>query len=72
MVITTERLEQFMQDIYDQYQREEDQAILQRDMDKATRALSGKEACIRIKNNLGMRIDMDENLVLLERGKKRA
>lgn len=72
MEISIERLEQFINDVRDQYQREEEQAILQRNMDKAFIALAGKEACARLKSNLGMRIDMDSNLVSVTSRRKRA
>ena len=72
MQITLERLEVFIQDLFEQYQREEDQAILQGSMEKAVHALAGKEACVRLKSNLGMRIEMDANLVSVTRERKRA
>jgi hypothetical protein len=72
MQVDLEKVERFIQDLYEQYQREEEQAILQRNMDKAVAALCGKEACIRLKNNLGMRIDMEDNLVRMQRPKRGA
>jgi hypothetical protein len=72
MQITFERLEQFINDLREQYQREEEQAILQRNMDKAVIALAGKDACTRLKNNLGMRVEMDANMVAVNAGRKRA
>lgn len=72
MQITFERLEQFIDDLRAQYQREEEQAILQRNMDKAVIALAGKDACTRLKNNLGMRVEMDANMVAMNAGRKRA
>lgn len=72
MEISFERLEQFINDLRDQYQREEEQAILQRNMDKAVLALAGKEACTRLKSNLGMRLEMDSNMVAVTSGRKRA
>jgi hypothetical protein len=68
--IDLEKLERFIQDLYEQYQREEEQAIMQRNMDKAVAALCGKEACIRLKNNLGMRVEMDNNVVRMQRSKR--
>jgi hypothetical protein len=70
--ISFERLERFINDLVEQYQREEDQAILQRNMDKAVLALAGKEACARMKNNFGMRIEMDANALRVLSEKKRA
>jgi hypothetical protein len=72
MDISIERLHQFIDDLEAQYQREEEQAILQRNMEKAVAALCGKEACARLKNNLGMRVEMDRNLVAVTSGRKRA
>lgn len=72
MDISIERLHTFIDDLREQYQREEEQAILQRNMDKAILALAGKEACTRLKNNLGMRIDMDANAVRVLGSRKRA
>ena len=72
MTITLERLEQFINDLREQYQREEEQAILQRNMDKAVLALAGKEACTRLKNSIGLRVEMDANLVVVNSGRKRA
>jgi hypothetical protein len=71
MDISIERLHTFIDDLREQYQREEEQAILQRNMDKAILALAGKEACTRLKNNLGMRIDMDANAVRVLASRKR-
>jgi hypothetical protein len=39
---------QVVQDVRDEFQREEDQGLLQRDMHKAEQALAGKYACDRI------------------------
>jgi hypothetical protein len=72
MEISIERLEQFINDLREQYQREEEQAILQRNMDKAVLALAGKEACTRLKNSLGLRAEMDANAVRVLSSRKRA
>jgi len=61
MTITLDRLHQLIEELRDQYQREEEQAILQRSMERAVQALAGKDACTRIENNLGMRLEMDAN-----------
>jgi hypothetical protein len=71
MLIDTEKIDGFIKDLYDQYQREEEQAILQRSMEKAVVALCGKEACTRIKQSLGLRLHMEDNLVRMTTGKKR-
>ncbi len=49
-------------DVKDRFQREEDQAILQRAMDKATMALAGKDACTRIVNELMSRKAMFDSI----------
>lgn len=72
MSITIVRLDQFLTDLWEQYQREEDQAIMQRNMDKAVTALAGKEALTRIKSNLGMRVEMDENVARAIDARRRA
>lgn len=71
MQISLERLEELIDELREQYEREEEQAILQRNMDKAVAALCGKDACTRLKNSLGMRLEMDQPPVrLLERPKR--
>lgn len=72
MEISLERLAEFIDDLRDQYQREEEQAILQRNMERAVQALAGKEACTRLKSNLGMRLEMDRNVVGVTSRRKRA
>lgn len=71
-VIEREKLERFIDDLYEQYQREEEQAILQRNMDKAVAALCGKDACHRLKNNLGMRMDMESSIRTMQRSRRGA
>ena len=46
--MTVEELVIVVMGVSDDYQREEDQGILQRDMHKAEQALAGREACNRI------------------------
>ncbi len=72
MEISFERLETFINDLMEQYQREEDQGLLQGDLAKAQHALAGKHACVRLKNNIGMRADMDANAVRVLGSRKRA
>ncbi len=52
MEITLERVRQLIGELREDYQREEDQAILQQRLDKATAALAGKDACARIERRL--------------------
>jgi hypothetical protein len=63
MHITLDRLAMVLEELRQDYQREEDQAILQRDMDKAVRSLVGKEAIVRIKNHIGLRVEIDQNVM---------
>lgn len=72
MPLDLDKVAAFIADVYDQYQREEDQAILQRNMDKAIAALAGKDACHRLRTSLGIRFDMAENVVRMTAGKRRA
>jgi predicted secreted Zn-dependent protease len=72
MDISIERLHDFIDDIADMYQREEEQAILQRNMEKAVQALAGKEACQRLRNSIGMRAEMDANAARVLSTRKRA
>jgi hypothetical protein len=71
MTITLDRLRQFIDEIREQYQREEEQAILQRDMEKAVRALAGKDACSRLANSIGLGAEMDRNMVRVIGAKRR-
>lgn len=72
MVIDLEKVERFIKDIDEQYQREEEQAIMQRSMDKAVAALCGRDACQRLRNSLGIRFAMEQNIVRMNNGKRRA
>ena len=60
MEITPELLRKVLEEIRADYQREEDQAILQQNMYKAAHALAGKEACARIQNRLAIVAAMGE------------
>ena len=53
---------QIIADVRERFQREEEQAILQRNMDKAIAALSGKDACTRIVNELMSRKAMFDSI----------
>lgn len=58
MTITLEQFKTWLAEMREMYQREEEQAIRQRDMDKAIHALAGKDACQRLENYLPMRHGM--------------
>jgi hypothetical protein len=72
MDIAIERVHEFIEELREMYQRDEDQAILQNNMEKARHALAGKEACERLKNYLSMRSEMDANRVRVLSTRKRA
>ncbi len=59
-------------ELLEDYQRREDQAILQQDLYKANYALAGKETCKEVKRILDMRMQMHENVVRELGAKKRA
>jgi hypothetical protein len=71
MDIPLERVHEFIEELREMYQREEEQAILQRNMDKAVLALAGKEACTRLKNYFDMRSEMHHNAIAVLGSKKR-
>ncbi len=50
-------------ELLEDYQRREDQAILQQDLYKANYALAGKESCKEVKRRVEMRLQMHENVV---------
>jgi hypothetical protein len=52
-------LVRIVEDVRDEFQREEDQGLLQRDMHKAEQALAGKYACERILRRLEPRVNRD-------------
>jgi hypothetical protein len=62
----------FIDDVIEQYQREEDQGILQERLDRAREALAGKHACERLKRSMTMRYGMRENIAMIHERKKRA
>ncbi len=61
-----------LKELLEDYQRREDQAILQQDLYKANYALAGKETCKEVKRILDMRMQMHENVVRELSSKKRA
>ncbi len=52
-----------LEELLEDYQRREDQAILQQDLYKANYALAGKETCKEVKRRVEMRLQMHENMV---------
>jgi hypothetical protein len=62
---------QYVNELDEQYQREQKQAILQRNMDKAVSALAGQEACERLRSWLTMRTAMADNVAVMTSKKAR-
>lgn len=62
----------FVAELDEQYQREQRQAIMQRNMDKATMALAGQEACERLRRWLEMRSTTHANFTEFTQRRKRA
>ena len=62
----------WVDDVHEQYQREEDQGILQGRLDKASAALAGKDACQRLKRDIQMRYGMTQNREKVQAMKRRA
>lgn len=69
--LNLEEVLRYVDDLDEQYQREQRQAIMQRNMDKATAALAGQEACERLKRWLEMRNTMSENVAVMTARKAR-
>jgi len=72
MEITQELVRKVLEDIRADYQREEDQAILQQNMYKAAHALAGKDACTRIERRIAMVAEMSANAARATPLRKRA
>jgi hypothetical protein len=47
--------------IREQFERELDQGVLKRDLYQSVEAMGGRDACDRLKRDLGARIDMLDN-----------
>ncbi len=52
-----------LEETSEDFQRRQDQAILQQDLYKANYALAGKETCRELKRRLESRLQMHENMV---------
>lgn len=61
---------QIIEDVKERYQREEEQAILQRNMDKAIAALAGKDACARLFQEIMSRKAMFDNIERAQQRRK--
>jgi hypothetical protein len=62
----------YVDELEEQYHREQKQAIMQRSMDKAISALAGQEACERLRRWLEMRTEMATNFAVVQGKRGRA
>ena len=69
--MTVEDVLIWINDVHDQFQREEDQGILQGRLDKASAALAGKDACERLRREVQMRHGFQENAIAINARKRR-
>lgn len=67
-----EHVNTILDDLLEDYQRRQDQAILQQDLYKANYAMAGKETCKEVKRVIAMRLEMRENMVREIGARKRA
>ena len=70
--LALETVDSILDELLEDYQRREDQAILQQDLYKANYALAGKETCKEVKRRVAMRLEMHENVVREISARKRA
>jgi len=69
-MITLEQFNAWIDEMREMYEREQKQAILQRNMDKAVLALAGQDACDRLRNYVPMRAAMSANVTQMRSRKK--
>lgn len=70
--MTLEDVIGWVDDVQEEFQREEDQGIMQQRLDKAAAALAGKDACERLKRSIALRFGMVTNMAVMVERKKRA
>jgi len=70
--MTIDDVLRWVADVNEEFQREEDQGVLQGRLDKAAHALAGKDACERLKRAMTMRYGMHDNTVVMGARKKKA
>jgi hypothetical protein len=68
--MTVEEVFRYIDELLEEFQREEDQAIMQRNMDKAIAGLAGKDACERLRRRLQFAADVRRNVELVTRKAK--
>lgn len=71
-ITALETIYNILAELLEDYQRREDQAILQEDLYKANYALAGKETCREVKRRVEMRMQMHESVVRNLSARKRA
>lgn len=62
----------WIDEVKEEFQREEDQGILQGRLDKASAALAGKDACERIRRRMNLCVQMSAEITVLPDKKRRA
>jgi len=62
-IAALQEVQDILDELLEDYQRREDQGILQQDLYKANYALAGKETCKEVKRRIEMRLKMHENAV---------
>lgn len=72
LALTLDELNEVIDEILEDFQRREDQAILQQDLYKANYALAGKETCKEVKRRVELRLQMHENRLRNLSARKRA
>lgn len=70
--LTLDELNAVIDELLEDYQRREDQAILQQDLYKANYALAGKETCKEVKRRIELRLQLHENMLRNLSARKRA
>ena len=62
----------WIDEVKEEFQREEDQGILQGRLDKASAALAGKDACERIRRRMNLCVQMNAEVTVMPAKGKRA
>jgi hypothetical protein len=70
--LTWQELSELLDELHEDFQRRQDQAILQQDLYKANYALAGKETCGEVRRRLERRLELHRNVLRSFAEKKRA
>ncbi len=68
--MTIEEVFSTIDEVREEFQREEDQAILQRDIHRGIAALAGKDACERLRRRFQFAADVRRNIALVTAKRK--